>query len=282
MRLAVYPNVSKPEAYAILKRILRYLYSGEHEILLPIEAARHYGIDTYGVPRIEKQPADMAISIGGDGTLLGVCRRYGMRHMPVCGINIGTLGFLADIEPAALEEKLQKILQKEYFLENRLLLSAYVTTEHASKLLGFAINDVVVSKSGVSRMIRLGLQINDTHLADYKADGVIVSTPTGSTAYSLSAGGPIVNPNIDALLVTPICAHSFFMRPMLVSDKDIIHINVDAVNPDIVITFDGQESFRLLPGNRVVVKKSPFTSHIVKFEDTDYYNTIKNKLWKNG
>ncbi len=282
MKLAVYPNVSKPEAYPILKRILRYLYGGEHEILLPIEEAQYYGIDAYGVSDIEEQPADMAISIGGDGTLLGVCRRYGIRNMPVCGINIGTLGFLADIEPASLEEKLQKILEKEYFLENRLLLSAYVTTERASKLLGFAINDVVVSKSGVSRMIRLGLQINDTHLADYKADGVIVSTPTGSTAYSLSAGGPIMNPNIDALLVTPICAHSFFMRPMLVRDRDIIHIKVAAVNPDMVITFDGQESFRLQPGDRVVVKKSPFTSHIVKFKDTDYYDTIKNKLWKHG
>ncbi len=280
MKLAIYPNVSKPEAYSILMRILRYLYGGEHKILLPIEEARYYGVDSYGVSHIENQSADMALSIGGDGTLLGVCRRYGMRHVPVCGINIGTLGFLADIEPADLEKKLQKILQKEYFLEKRLLLSAYVTTGHASKLLGYAINDVVVSKSGVSRMIRLGLQINDTHLADYKADGVIISTPTGSTAYSLSAGGPIMNPNIDALLITPICAHSFFMRPMLVSDKDIIHVEVAAPNPDIVVTFDGQESFRLSPGDRVVVKKSPFTSHIVKFEDTDYYKTIKKKLWK--
>ena len=128
-------------------------------------------------------------------------------------------------------------------------------------------------------MLRLGLSINETHLMDYKADGIIVASPTGSTAYSLSAGGPIMNPTIQALLVTPICAHTFNMRPLVVNEHDVIHIHIAAVHQDILVTFDGQESFHLLPGDEVVVRKAQQSARIVKFEDQDYYQILRTKLW---
>jgi NAD+ kinase len=249
---------------------------------MPVDESRYFDLEAYGVEDIEHVPADLALSIGGDGTLLGVCRRYGAYAVPVCGINIGTLGFMADIELGELENKLQKILNRDYRIEHRLLLAGFVKSDGEERFLGHAINDVVVTKGGVARMLHLGLSINDSHLMDYKADGVIVSSPTGSTAYSLSAGGPIMSPSIQALLVTPICAHTFNMRPLVVGEDDVVHIKIAAIHQDIIVTFDGQESFRLLPGDEITVMKSNVQAGIIKFEDKDYYQILRTKLWKNS
>lgn len=280
LTIAVFPNVDKPQSPEVLRRILSFYEDKDVRLILPVDEARFFGLESYGVSDIEKAPADLALSLGGDGTLLGVCRRYGSMGVPVCGVNIGTLGFMADIELNELELKLQKILDGDYRVEKRLLLSGFVRSDDRERFLGHAINDVVVTKGGVARMLHLGLSINDTHLMDYKADGVIVSSPTGSTAYSLSAGGPIMNPNIQALLVTPICAHTFNMCPLVVGEDDVVHISIAAVHQDIIVTFDGQESFRLLPGDEVTVMKSNVYAGIIKFEDKDYYEILRKKLLK--
>lgn len=280
MRIAVFPNVDKPNAGDVLDRIFRFFAERDVQLILPMEEARFFGCaEAYGVENIEQEPADMALSLGGDGTLLGVCHRYGRREVPVCGINIGTLGFMADIELDELEDRLEKILVGSYYIEQRLLLAGFVRSQGRERFLGHAINDVVVTKGGMARMLRLGLSINETHLMDYKADGIIVASPTGSTAYSLSAGGPIMNPTIQALLVTPICAHTFNMRPLVVNEHDVIHIHIAAVHQDILVTFDGQESFHLQPGDEVVVRKAQQSARIVKFEDQDYYQILRTKLW---
>lgn len=280
MRIAVFPNVDKPNAGAVLDRIFRFFSERDVQLMLPMHEARFFGCaETYGVENIEQASADMALSLGGDGTLLGVCHRYGRNEVPVCGINIGTLGFMADIELDELEDRLEKILVGGYYIEQRLLLAGFVKSNGRERFLGNAINDVVVTKGGMARMLRLGLSINETHLMDYKADGIIVASPTGSTAYSLSAGGPIMNPTIQALLVTPICAHTFNMRPLVVNEHDVIHIHIAAVHQDILVTFDGQESFHLLPGDEVVVRKAQQSARIVKFEDQDYYRILRTKLW---
>ena len=282
-KIAVFPNVDKEQSGTMLKRLLDFCADKPVELLLPKDEAVFFGYEELGREDIERSSVDMALSIGGDGTLLGVCRRFGSRSVPVCGINIGTLGFLADIEPDELEKKLAKILEGTYRIEERLLLSGYVREEKGNqRFLGNAINDVVIAKGGVARMLHLGLGINDTKLMDYKADGLIVSSPTGSTAYSLSAGGPIMNPTVKALLVTPICAHTFNIRPLVVDEKDVVHIHIAAVHQDIIVTFDGQESFRLLPGDEVIVKRSSVAAKIVKFEDKDYYKTLRTKLWENN
>ena len=280
MRIAVFPNVDKPNAGAVLDRIFQFFSERDVQLMLPMDEARFFRCaETYGVENIEQAPADMALSLGGDGTLLGVCHRYGRNAVPVCGINIGTLGFMADIELDELEDRLEKILVGGYYIEQRLLLAGFVKSNGRERFLGNAINDVVVTKGGMARMLRLGLSINETHLMDYKADGIIVASPTGSTAYSLSAGGPIMNPTIQALLVTPICAHTFNMRPLVVNEHDVIHIHIAAVHQDILVTFDGQESFHLLPGDEVVVRKAQQSARIVKFEDQDYYRILRTKLW---
>ena len=279
-QIAVFPNKTKNRSGEIVDRIFHHYKNKDVRLIMPASDARIFHKEDYGLPCVERVHVDMALSIGGDGTLLGVCRRFSDQEVPVCGINLGTLGFLADIETHELESRLDKILIGEYKIENRLLIAAYLKSESGEKHLGNAINDVVVSKGGVSRILKLGLHINQTHLMDYKADGLIVSSPTGSTAYSLSAGGPILNPTIKALILTPICAHTFQMRPLVVGENDEIRLEVANTHQDIIVTLDGQESFYIQPGDEIIVRKANHTAHIVKFEDKDYYKVLRNKLWR--
>ena len=280
--IAVFPNVDKEEAGGVLKRIIDFCAKRPVQLVLPIEEALFFGCEEYGRQDIDECSLDMGLSIGGDGTLLGVSRRLYERNIPVCGINIGTVGFLADIELIELESKLEKILSGEYRIEERMVLAGSVENNGHSRFLGHAINDVVITKGGVARMLHLGLRINGYPVMEYKADGIIVSTATGSTAYSLSAGGPIMNPSIGALLLTPICPHTFDVRPMpmLIGEDEEVRIRIAAVHQDTIVTFDGQESFRLLPGDEVVIHKASRPARIVKFEDKNYYQTLRTKLWK--
>ena len=280
LQLAVFPNMSKRRAGEIVERIFNYYRNKNVRLVMPATEARQFRKEEYGLPCVERVHIDMALSIGGDGTLLGVCRRFREQGIPVCGINLGTLGFLADIEPQELESRLGKILVGDYIVEHRLLLSGYIRNELGEKFVGNAINDVVISKGGGARMLKLSTYVNNTHLMDYKADGVIISSPTGSTAYSLSAGGPILNPTIRAVLLTPICPHTFQMRPLVVSEDDEICIKI-APNRDLMVTLDGQESVQIQPNDEVVVRKSQSSAQIVKFSDKNYYDVLKAKMWSN-
>ena len=184
--VAVFPNLIKPETRDILTRIRAFFATREARIILPRVRAAEFGMEDCGVDDIERQPADFALSLGGDGTLLGICRRYASNPVPVCGINMGTLGFMADIEQNELEERLEKLCQGDYHVEWRRFLAGYVTqSDGMERFLGYAINDIVVMKGDAARIISLGLAVNDTPLVECKADGFIVASPTGSTAYSL-------------------------------------------------------------------------------------------------
>ena len=278
MQIAVFPNISKRRSGEIVDRIFNFYRNKNVRLVMPATEARQFRKEEYGLPCVERVHVDKALSIGGDGTLIGVCRRFQEQGIPVCGINLGTLGFLADIEPRELESRLGKILIGDYVVENRLLLSAYTSDDLGEKFLGNAINDVVISKGTSARMLRMEIFINDTHLMNCKADGLIVSSPTGSTAYCLSAGGPILNPNIRALIVIPICPHTFQMRPIVVSEDDEVRIKLSA-NSEMTVTLDGQENFKVQPNYEIVVKKSRMTAQIVKFADKNFYSVLKAKLW---
>ncbi|WP_315443445.1 NAD(+)/NADH kinase [uncultured Selenomonas sp.] len=280
--VAVFPNLIKPETLDILTRIRAFFATREARIILPRVRAAEFGMEDCGVDDIERQPADFALSLGGDGTLLGICRRYASNPVPVCGINMGTLGFMADIEQNELEERLEKLCQGNYHVEWRRFLAGYVTqSDGMERFLGYAINDIVVMKGDAARIISLGLAVNDTPLVECKADGFIVASPTGSTAYSLSAGGPIMNPMVKGLLLTPICAHTLNIRPLIIREEDIVHINLIDTRQSIIVTLDGQETTPIHPDNIVTVRCSDVRAGIIKFEDKDYYQILRTKLWRN-
>lgn len=279
--IAIFPNIDKKESASVLERIVAFFADKDVRLIIPEATARHFGYPELGVQCAEEQQVDIGLSIGGDGTLLGVCRQLYAREIPCCGINIGHVGFLADIEVPELEGRLGKLLENQYYIEERTVISSAHFSRGKKRFLGHALNDVVICKGGVSRMLHLGMSVAGCRLTDYKADGVIVSTATGSTAYSLSAGGPIINPVVRSLLITPICPHTLEVRPMVISDEDNVRIHIAAVHQDIQITLDGQESYPLLPGDEVTIRKAKNPAKIIKFEDRNYYYTLKNKLWRN-
>lgn len=283
LTIAVFPNMGKENANMVINRIFNFFRDKEVKVVMPMNEAKHFGYENDGVENIEELPIDMALSIGGDGTLLGIVRRLYERNIPVCGINIGTLGFLADIELQEIESKLEKILEGQYYLEERMMIAGFVKAPgQAERFLGHAINDVVVNKGGGARMLHLGLSVDHCGVMDYKADGIIVSTATGSTAYSLSAGGPIINPKIKVLVLTPICPHTFNARPMVIDENDEVCIEMRTPHTDTVATFDGQENFRIPSRAAVIVRKALLPAKIVKFDDKNYYQTIRTKLLYNS
>ena len=283
LKIAIHPNITKSGAGEILERVIKFAQKNDIQLVLPPREGKFFYHDELVSPDISREKIDMAISIGGDGTLLGLCRRVAKDGVPVCGINIGHLGFLADIEPQEIEAKLTKIVRKEYNIEQRLMLSAFIKPDDEYKYVGSAVNDIVVSKCGVSRMLHFNLDINDYTVTSYKADGLIISTPTGSTAYSLSAGGPIVNPKVRGIIVTPICPHSCFVRPMVIDESEQVKLNIiniiSMTKRSVNLTLDGQESIDIEPNDEIIVQRANFPAQIIRFEDKNFYQTFMSKLY---
>lgn len=219
----------------------------------------------------------LAIVIGGDGTLISVARFYAQFDVPVFGLNLGRLGFLAQLKINEIEDGIKKLLNGEYRIDERLMLSCF-DDENNFKL--NALNDIVIKGGNLARTERLFLYINDELVSDYLADGVIISTPTGSTAYTLSAGGPIINPAVEVLVIVPICPHCLGARPLVVPVGDNISVKIEEDGNDVYVTADGQKSFKLLRETMVRVIKNPKKAKLVFLtgKEKSFYSVLKEKL----
>ncbi|MBP7254291.1 MAG: NAD(+)/NADH kinase [Negativicutes bacterium] len=279
LRIGIFPNMAKKEIENILEKMINFLQTQNVEVFLP-EKVRVIGkFNKFIVDNnFLYSNIDIALTLGGDGTLLSTGRKFASKGVPLCGINLGRVGFLAEIETDEIIDKLTKIINNNYFIEKRLMLEGVVYRNGEKIFSAEAINDIVVTKSGLSRMIKLKLLIDDILTAEYQADGIIFATSTGSTAYSLSAGGPIINPSLKVMLITPICPHSVNARPLIIDENEEIKLKVSARHNDIGLTVDGQIVYPLLPGDLITIKKSLLTADFIRFTDKNYYKTIKKKL----
>lgn len=222
---------------------------------------------------------DFVITLGGDGTILGVAREIVEYEIPILGVNLGHLGFITEVEIKELFYALEKVLNGDYNIEKRIMLHATVITKGKEVKSFYALNDICITRGYLSRMVKLNTYINNDFVDIYNSDGLLVSTPTGSTAYSLSAGGPIVNPTLNVMLITPICPHSLKSRTLVVSENDKIEIHVDGDSGDVIyITADGQEGYKLLSGDVVKVKKLEKSLSLIKVLDRSFYDILRNKL----
>ena len=221
--------------------------------------------------------ATFAVTIGGDGTLLSTARFYSQYKVPVLGINLGRLGFLAQIGQNKLRQGLDEVLKGNFVIQKRIMLEA-ITSNSGKELL--ALNDLVVKGGAISRTSRLYLSINGQEVCDYLADGIIISTPTGSTAYNLSANGPIISPVIDALAITPICPHTLSIRPLVVQCNENIEIKTDANSDLIYITADGQDNYNLQKNETILIRKSNKTANLVLLNsnNNNFYSVLREKL----
>lgn len=226
----------------------------------------------------EIEPLDCAVSIGGDGTVLGLARIVGDK--PIFGINHGHLGFLTDMKKNHhMAEIFHMIEKKQYTLEKRSRLEAMVVGGETGNILSTitALNDIVI-KGSVAKMCRLSTHVNGEFVAKFPADGIIIATATGSTGYSLSAGGPIVPPNIPVNVITPICSHSLNARSMIVSNEHKIEIIVDSHHPELLVSADGQWDIEIKSGESVLITKSKMTTNFIRIKNESFYRTMSNKL----
>lgn len=221
---------------------------------------------------------DMIIVVGGDGTLLSVARDIGASRTPILGVNMGSLGFLTEIPLSELYPAIEGILQGRHVLCRRMRLTAEIIRGTSVLARHEALNEVVVNKSALARVLDINVDINGRFMTTFKADGLIVSTPTGSTAYSLSAGGPIVDPALGAMILSPICPHTLTNRPVVVPDRSRVLLGLAENHGDVYVTIDGQVGSPFLPGNKVRIRKSRNPLRLIQFPGKDNFEVLRQKL----
>lgn len=268
-----------------VKTIAAFLLKRQLQVILEEEIAQlwpNHGLDV--CPRIMiGKMCDLVIVVGGDGSMLGAARNLAKHNVPVVGVNRGGLGFLTDISPAEIEEKIGEVLEGKYIVEERFLLDTVVKRNEEIVGRGSAFNDVVVSSGGAARMIEFETYIDNRFVYSQRSDGLIVSTPTGSTAYSLSGGGPIMHPKLDALVMLPMFPHTLSSRPIVVDGNSEIKIIIGAENQrKALVTCDGHLRIKAAPGDTIYIYKKPSKLKLIHPVDHSFYAVCRDKLgWGN-
>jgi NAD+ kinase len=221
---------------------------------------------------------DLILVLGGDGTMIATARMLGDTEVPVLGVNYGGLGYLAEFRIEELYLALETILAGNYEVEERVMLAVELLRGAENVTQGRVLNDVVINKSALARIIEIEAYLNKQFVNSFRADGLIVSTPTGSTAYNLSAGGPVIFPSMNAVVITPICPFTLSNRPIVVPDGSLIELRLITQNEDVALTLDGQVGFPLKPEDRVVIRKSKTTFNLVQPMNRNYFEVLRDKL----
>ena len=245
------------------------------------------GIEQIGEPlsagdrRVEHESslkADLVVVLGGDGTMISTARMIGGREVLVLGVNYGSLGYLTDFRIEEMFPALESIIAGQYEIDRREMLEAELVRNGERLAAGRVLNDVVINKSALARIIEIEVRLNGLFVNSFRADGLIVSTPTGSTAYNLSAGGPIIYPSMKAVVITPICPFTLTNRPIVVPDAAEIALNLKDENEGVVLTFDGQTGYPMKAHDRVVIRKSETTFNLVQPANRNYFDVLRDKL----
>jgi NAD+ kinase len=277
-------NNEKEKAVKIAKEVYDFLKDKNVRVILLKDEmiSKRYHLDAVD-EKTFRSGLDVLISIGGDGTFLRSARFVFENRTPIMGINLGNLGFLAEIDVHGIYPSLERVLRQDYEIEKRMLINGQILRK--GKILRgdenqyIALNDFVLSKSFLKKLIEIKVIINGINILTYGADGVIVSTPTGSTAYSLSAGGPVVEPKNESIVITPICAHTLFSRSLVVSIENDIEVLINSGKKEVVLNVDGVEkSLRLMEGDKLRVSKSEHYLNLITFENNVFFKIFKKKL----
>lgn len=283
MRFGIIGNTSKQGLPAVVHLLVETLTRYKADFVIDQDIVRlmsAMGISLGDVHACSRETCvrgvDVLIALGGDGTMLAAAREVGSNATPILGVNLGKLGFLAEFAPEELQNALESVLAGRYVIEERLLLEA-TTPSLPGKVL-HAVNDVVVDKSRSARVIDIETYINGTFAVTYRGDGLIISTPTGSTAYALSNGGPIVIPTAAVIGITPIAPHTLSGRPLIIPDTDSIRVVTYATSNEVLLSTDGQECGVLEPPLEIFVRKADHRLRLIKRIDRSYYEVLRAKL----
>ena len=283
-RVGVVVKPHQPDALQTICRLVEWLSA--HSITLvgtpDIERERiehETGCAIESVPQEElAHNCDLIIVLGGDGTMIATARMVGDREVPVLGINYGSLGYLAEFRMEEMFPALASILEGNYQIDSRVMLAVEMFREDQQVAKSRVLNDVVINKSALARIIEIEANFNHQFVNSFRADGLIVATPTGSTAYNLSAGGPVVYPSMNAMVITPICPFTLSNRPIVVPDDAEIELCLKTSQEEVALTLDGQVGFPLQCEDRVVIKKSRTTFRLIQPTNRNYFDVLRDKL----
>lgn len=282
LKFALFGNIYQTKKSAAIQKVLSCLSMAKADLMVDRE---YYEFLTEGqlldVPATtvfdgDNFEADFAISMGGDGTFLKTASRVGHRHIPILGVNMGRLGFLADVAPDDIESCLRSLYEDDFAVESR----AVIQVEADGSPLGdfhYALNDVAILKRDSASMISIRTSIDGEYLTTYQADGLIVSTPTGSTAYSLSNGGPIIVPGTGVLVMTAVAPHSLNIRPIVIPDKAVVTLDVESRSHSFLVAIDGR-SEKCKEGTYITLRRAPYNINVVKRSGKQYFSTLREKM----
>jgi len=275
--IGIIANVRKELTKSVVGEIIRWAGDNKIDFFVCEELIPLVGHKEKSMPK-EKlcEVSETLISLGGDGTMLTSARAVGEHDTPILGINLGGVGFLTEINSNDLSNTLNKLKNGDYLIEKRMVLETEI--EGLKKSDQYALNDVVIDKGEVARLFLLHLYAHDEFICSYSADGLIISTPSGSTAYNLAAGGPIINPRMNAIIVSPICPHTLASRAILFSEYDTLKVIVELDSREAVLTIDGQVAFHLKSGSSILVRKAKHSVNLIKFRDRSFYEILRRKL----
>ncbi|AEJ41439.1 ATP-NAD/AcoX kinase [Sulfobacillus acidophilus TPY] len=281
-KVLLWPNPEKDQVRGLSSRIYQWLTQQQRELVMPDDLALAVDLPQLGVPweTLRQESVDWIVVLGGDGTLLRAAKQLAPLAAPILGVNLGHLGFLTEVEVPDLFSALAAVMRGEFVTDERHLLEARVYRQDQLMATFQAMNDVVVAKGPFARLINLETFVDAAYVTTYPADGLIVATPTGSTAYSLSAGGPILAPDLDVMVMTPICPHSFFDRSIVISARQEVRIRVRTIHRDTLVTIDGQEVHPLEDGDEVVVVSSPTTIQLIRRPGWSFFHVLRG--WRHG
>lgn len=283
LRFAIFGNQYQSKKSQAVFKIIAILQQHDAKIYIDkpfydfITEGQHMEVNVNGVFEGDDFEAHFAISMGGDGTLLKTASRVASKHIPIIGVNIGRLGFLADVNPSEIETAMGALFENRYRVFEHSVIK--IETEDGDDVIGspYALNDIALLKRDHASMISIRVSINDEYIMTYQADGLIVTTPTGSTAYSLSNGGPIIAPGTDTLCLTAVAPHSLNVRPIVVPDDSVITLKVESRSHNFLAAVDGR-STSLCDSTIVRISKAPYTVRIVRISDRRYFSTLREKM----
>ena len=267
-----------PEVKATLLGVVAWLRSRSINVILDTTSATLLD-EPGGIQKTQlTERADVLLVLGGDGTILNAARLAAERSIPILGVNMGGLGFLTEVRLDNLYPSLERVFANDFTLDERLMLATHVHRHGETVARGIVLNDVVISKGTLARMIELQIAIEGQFVANLRGDGLIIGTPTGSTAYSLSAGGPIMTPALQALIVTPICPHTLTHRPLIVPGDVVIEVTLTSKDDGSMATLDGQVGVAMTQGDTAVIQASDYRTRLIRFPESHYYEVLREKL----
>lgn len=277
--IGIVANLMKDEALVYTQRIAKWLNDHDVTPYMPEEVAVYMKERINAVSHdMLYEACDCLVVVGGDGTILGEAEAASQRQIPIVGVNLGRLGFLADIETNEIEQAMDKLIHSQYKIEERMMLRATIVDPSGEHYVFHALNDINVTRGSFSRIVEFEITVNEELSDIYRADGVIVASPTGSTAYNLSAGGPIIVPHANTYVVTPICPHTIYSKSVMLYDEDKVRIRILEETEEMALSIDGKLKMYIKPQQAVYVERSPYVTQLVKISDRKFFEILRQKI----